>query len=351
MESDNKKSFLYRFFKTSKISRVSTFLLLISYLLAIIIFADVFDFKELTLTADLLIKIIAGLSFIVAIAVFTFSYLEGNNKKNEINDNIQVHNEHGYNESDLSRIIEQFNVVLKSERREQRENFETLLNRINEKPTIEFDLEDRDEIFKELKESISKNINKDFYDELNLNISKEVSFEKKAQFKDIIYSTRSIKDRLIREIEKLDRKSNINLIVGSGMTIVALFCLGFIVFEKHDNIKTTEEILLHYIPRISFIIFIEVFAFFFLRLYKLNLNDIKYYQNELTNIDLKSTSLISSINFGVKEDVTSVIAEFSKTERNFVIEKGQSTIELEKFKFEQNSIEKASKIIKNIIRK
>ena len=51
-----------------------------------------------------------------------------------------------------------------------------------------------------------------------------------------------------------------------------------------------------------------------------------------------------------QKDISGVVEKLASTERNFIIEKGQSTIELEKFKLEQGSIEKFSKIFKNIIR-
>lgn len=338
------KKIINRFLK-SKTSKIASILFLISYVLLILTYTRIFDLDAIELTSTSFTKILAIISLVVSIALFMFSYLEGNNKNDEVLKNIN-----NTKNEDFSKIIEDFNHILRRERFENKENFESLLKKISEKPRVDFNIENKDELFQDLKKSISKNINQDFFRELNINISKEVTEENKNQFKEIFYSYRSLTDRIYREIEKLDRKSNINLIIGSVMTIVALICLGYIVFDKHDDLITTEKILIHFIPRISFILFIEVFAFFFLRLYKLNLNDIKYYQNELTNIDLKNISLSSSVNFGLSEDISATIRELSKTERNFIINKGQSTIELEKFKYDQNSIEKFSKIFKNILK-
>lgn len=342
----NKNRKLFNRLLKSKTSRVALVLFFTSYILLIITYTGILNLDKLELSTTSFTKILAIVALIISISLFMFSYLEGNSKKDIENENLNRNNN-----EDFSKIIEEFNHIIRRERYEYKEDLDSILNSLRERSKIEFNIENKDELFKDLKESISNNISQDFFNELNLNISKEIGLEKRNQLKDIIYSTRSIKERLMREIEKLDRKSNINLIVGSVMTIVALICLGYIVFDEHDNLKTTEDILIHYIPRISFILFIEVFAFFFLRLYKLNLNDVKYYQNELTNVDLKSTSLVSSINFGVNKDISAVIGELSKTERNFILEKGQSTIEFEKFKYDQNSLERLSKIFKNIIKK
>lgn len=45
------------------------------------------------------------------------------------------------------------------------------------------------------------------------------------------------------------------------MTMIALLGLGYIVFTDGEIKPGVESILLHYLPRISFILFIEIFAF------------------------------------------------------------------------------------------
>ncbi|WP_407494662.1 hypothetical protein [Elizabethkingia anophelis] len=339
MNKNKNKLFFNKFLK-SKTSRAALVLLFSSYSLLIITYTGVLDLDQLGLSTSSYTKILSIIALIISISLFMFSYLEGNSKKD-------IESINGIDNKDLSKIIQEFNHILNRNRFEHKEQLESILSRVNERSKFEFNIENKDELFQDLKESIRNNIGTDFFTELNLNMSKEITLEKRNQLNELHYSSRSTKERVYREIEKLDRKSNINLIVGSVMTVVALICLGYIVFNTRNDLKSTEVILLHYIPRISFIFFIEVFAFFFLRLYKLNLNDIKYYQNELTNIDLKHTSLISSINYGVEKDISSVINELSKTERNFILEKGQTTIEFEKFKYDQNSLQRFSKILKN----
>ncbi|MBI5525005.1 MAG: hypothetical protein HY897_01580 [Deltaproteobacteria bacterium] len=52
------------------------------------------------------------------------------------------------------------------------------------------------------------------------------------------------------------------------------------------SLRLRREIaaLSHYVPRITTVTFIEVFAFFFLKLYRASLIEIKFYQNELTSL-------------------------------------------------------------------
>jgi hypothetical protein len=92
------------------------------------------------------------------------------------------------------------------------------------------------------------------------------------------------------------------------------------------------RIVAHYVPRLSLIVFAELFAYFFLKLYKEGLADIKYYQNELSNIDLRLTALKAALTTRDNEILKIVIGELAKTERNFVLKSGESTVELEKYK-------------------
>jgi len=90
----------------------------------------------------------------------------------------------------------------------------------------------------------------------------------------------------------------------------------------------------HYIPRLSVIVFAELFAYFFLRLYKSGLADIKYYQNELTNVELKISALKVALAAKDNELLKIVIGELAKVERNFILKKNETTVEIEKVKTE-----------------
>jgi hypothetical protein len=81
-----------------------------------------------------------------------------------------------------------------------------------------------------------------------------------------------------------------------------------------------------------------VFAYFFLRLYKNGLEDIKYYQNEITNIDAKVTAL-SYISQNKNAALTKLVIEsLAKTERNFRMKKGETTLGLERERLEKNEL-------------
>jgi hypothetical protein len=160
-----------------------------------------------------------------------------------------------------------------------------------------------------------------------------------------------IKDRLINEIARLSKTANLNLAFGSVTTIVAIIFLGYEVFSQVPDFgKDWFKLASHYIPRISILIFAEVFAFFFLRIYKDNLANIKFMHNELTNIEMRLLAAKLAINEEEQPNLKTTIIDFLATERNFILKKNESTIELEKQKIEaaddKNLISSLSEIIK-----
>jgi hypothetical protein len=78
--------------------------------------------------------------------------------------------------------------------------------------------------------------------------------------------------------------------------------------------------------RLTLAIFIEFYAYFFFRKYTKNLETVQNIQNELTNIQMKYAGLLTAIEFsGKKKDyIGDAIEQFTKTERNFVLQKGES---------------------------
>ena len=160
---------------------------------------------------------------------------------------------------------------------------------------------------------------------------------KDKKIKNLIYSIENKSNRLDDEILRLRKSANINLVIGTLSTFLSIFCLVYEVFYNEVSFTNTTQILSHYIPRISLVIFIEIFAFFFLKLYKSNLFEIKYFNNEKTNIDFKVFSLKTAIHYEDTEMIKSCISNFIETERNFIIKKDESTIDLEKHKYDNLS--------------
>ncbi|MGX1126539.1 hypothetical protein [Pseudomonas sp. HLS-6 TE3448] len=143
--------------------------------------------------------------------------------------------------------------------------------------------------------------------------------------------------RLMQEIRDLNRKGDINLAIGAGISAAGILLLGVTLVYETAESKDIISLVSHYLPRLSLIILIEVLAYFFLRLYKAGLAEVKYFQNELTNIEAKQIATDVAREAGDNTLIGVVVTKLAETERNHVLTKDQTTVELEKARLESDS--------------
>ena len=172
---------------------------------------------------------------------------------------------------------------------------------------------------------------------------------KNAKLDNLINEFEKTSYRINDELNRLRKSANLNLVIGSLSTTIAIFSLTYEVFFSEVNFKEMLGLLSHYIPRISLVIFIEIFAFFFLKLYKSNLLEIKYFNNEKTNIDFKIITLKTALFQEDSEMIKLCLTELIKTERNFILKKDETTVEVEKFKTDKNDNQILANLLGKII--
>ncbi len=122
--------------------------------------------------------------------------------------------------------------------------------------------------------------------------------------------------RLREEIQNLSRRSSVNLVIGVMVTMAATAILVYLVSREHAEFSSVKSLLSFYIPRITTVILIETFAYFFLKLYRQNLEEIKYYQNELTTLAAQEIAWQASIVANMPEATSAVIQQLAKSDRN-----------------------------------
>lgn len=107
-------------------------------------------------------------------------------------------------------------------------------------------------------------------------------------------------ERLNAEINALNKRALLNLIIGSFVTVLAALVLVYVAVSDplRDILATGStrslkwlELAAHYVPRLSIVIFLEVFAFFFLRLYKNTLAEVRLYQLDLTRVSTQASAV------------------------------------------------------------
>lgn len=142
---------------------------------------------------------------------------------------------------------------------------------------------------------------------------------------------------VITQINNTSKNASINLVLGIGLSFFALIILYLTItyngfsYRKALPAGYTSQYLLHITPRIALSIFMEILAFFFLRLYKNSHDQVKYYQNEKINIESKVLALQTAIMYD-QDSINAVIVSLLSVERNFVLKKDETTVDLEKVK-------------------
>ena len=93
--------------------------------------------------------------------------------------------------------------------------------------------------------------------------------------------------RLYSELGAQTRRGNLNLVIGVLTTGVAIAILAILAFSAPPAELTWLSLALHFVPKIAISIFVQVFAFFFLKLYKNGLLEIRSYHDEITKVSLQ----------------------------------------------------------------
>ena len=205
--------------------------------------------------------------------------------------------------------------------------------------------EERENFVKSLKGRIEKAAQQELLKELKEAVAEELEQKELSERAGVTIR------RLRQETEDLGRRGNLNLVLGITTTLAGLGVLAYVVFTTPVDVADPLNVLGYYIPRLTLVIFIEVFAYFFLRLYKSSLGEIKYFQNELTNVELKFVALHQAHQQQDDSVLRSILEEFAKTERNFLLENGQTTVGLEKERISQQPILERVKAAPRLVRK
>jgi hypothetical protein len=153
--------------------------------------------------------------------------------------------------------------------------------------------------------------------------------------------------RMINQILSLRGRGRANLGFGILIAIIGVGFLGWTVLGVSSE-QNNDALMTQFVPKVTLTILTEIFALFFLRLYSNGLVEIKYWQNEITNLELKRIAYNGAMKESELNNLqTKIIESFAATERNFVLNKNQTTVELEKEKLHRQDISDLAAIIKN----
>lgn len=217
----------------------------------------------------------------------------------------------------------------------------------------------RDDLVREMADLIKSKAHSDLLEQLKSQVSENFGAERALSPIREAYGL--ARARLVSEVDSLGRRGTVNLVFGVVTTAGAL---GILMSLALNTISPSEYSLLFpsgkidiaflvivFAPKLSLAIFVQIFSLFFLKLYKAGFSEIKYFQNELTNLEAKYLGLISAIVSDDEESVREASKALLAVERNHVLSRGQTTIELEKHKIENQSSSEVMKLLPKLLRR
>ncbi len=156
------------------------------------------------------------------------------------------------------------------------------------------------------------------------------------KYSDVFIVFEEIQSRLKDECSRLNKHAIINLFL---CFFIAFILMSFIAYtsifsNEINGLHSFEVFIVKYMPRIVAVISLLTMFLYFAKLYKTNIIDVKYYQNELTNIEIKQAALQTALINDDKEMNNKIISELSIVDRNKVMSKDQTTSEIERLKLE-----------------
>ena len=150
-----------------------------------------------------------------------------------------------------------------------------------------------------------------------------------AHIQQIRAGVRDAVESLEDEIDALRSRANLQMASGSVVSVFGFAVLGFFIYRAGFEIDITHldgKLVAYVALRISLVIMIELFSYFFLRMYRYSIFEGKYFQNEISNIYMKSAAVEMAFLGTAQKVQEAIINELVKTERNVVLKKGDVTL-------------------------
>lgn len=145
----------------------------------------------------------------------------------------------------------------------------------------------------------------------------------RTKVEDSIYS-------LNQQVSKQRNNANINMLLGLIFSSSGIIVMGYFIWYYFQNERSFSGDITAYVvsffPKLTFVILIETVAFFFLNLYREDRNMIRYFRNEITNLEAKYLSVEAAARFEDKQALSKILLILANTERNFTIRKGERLI-------------------------
>src|SRR5260370_19317416 len=120
----------------------------------------------------------------------------------------------------------------------------------------------------------------------------DVEFGDRVAHRDARVAERAEEARqhIVSAMKRQTGLNSLNFFVGFTGAVLGLFILyGFLPATRAD--LSGEGAISYFLARLSLVTLVEAFAFFFLRLYRFVLVEVKYFRDELTGVNMRVLAL------------------------------------------------------------
>lgn len=217
----------------------------------------------------------------------------------------------GYSISSLNKIIQDASGTALSDLRAVKKDIESLKSN---QSSAGFSKEEKSAIAASVTEKLTQDITD------RLAYTWENKFKQAAStaenVREISNTASDMKMRLRQEVDTLSKRANVNLTFGVMISLVGIVILSYFIYittTELSNGLNTMDIFIRFAIRFSLVAFIQIFAYFFLRLYRYSIFETKYFQNEITNIDARFLALQTALFTEDKLLLSALAKELTKT--------------------------------------
>jgi hypothetical protein len=242
--------------------------------------------------------------------------------------------------------------------KELREEFDFLSSRVvqldakKSAENIGLTVLEKKKLLKEIKDSASKETAEQLASVWRNEFEEKYSDEQKLKL--LFGISQDVVLRLQEEVYSLGRRANVNLTIGILISALGLGVLTWFVIAATQDLTAGVQAIdasLRFAIRFTLAAFIQLFAYFFLRLYRYSIFEIKYFQNEITAAQFRLLGLIAAMRQKDEKTIEKIAVELVKTERNFILKNGETTVAIQRETIEQDYDTRLNKTLEALLAK
>ncbi|EPF5079024.1 hypothetical protein ACSSUQ_003845 [Yersinia enterocolitica] len=141
----------------------------------------------------------------------------------------------------------------------------------------------------------------------------------------------------------------LNLIAGICLVCASIFTVLYATpYLEVSNLNSISNYFV-LLSKTILIAAINLIAFFFIKAYKQGVESTRSINSEIVNIESKRIGLVMAVSYNEKEIIEYAIKNMLSVERNFILNKDQTTIELEKIRKDEEGNVKVQELVKSLI--